>query len=649
MRQYITKSRIAATIEALFLKYKDAPDCRERIIIGVNQVADFWRKADGSPQDFHGFCLDHFIAGDEDLELLFNRFQNNLEQLGGHFHELSLFWDAPMQDERHQKTPADRLFAAYEPGAHFSDDCFQTKIAFTALLNFRIFTLQEMLAKGNEWLRKDWAMARLGNTFSERVPASAHRELGRIMVEVGDYTNEYNLFVDKIRICGEQVIKGASKLISHWGLRDHIKALYAEPDSLEAQRTLYWVMDSIVRQTIPRNVINNPNVEWDPFAGTGEREPDTRYEHLLKIFRAIKKTDKYYRTDKTLIARRFNRSREIPEETVEGWLTEFLSSPVAKRAGEFVSQKLGRSLEPFDIWFNNFVPSREVKELDALVAEQYPTLDALQTGEAGILVKLGFDHQTAREAASKIVIDPARSAGHATKAERREGVHRLRVRFLKEGEKYVPNFSTFNVFMHEFGHGVEMFFSTHRMDHNLLSGVPNTAFTEALAFVFQGRDMEVLGLESSNEELKALTDLKLFWKTFEIAGVALVDMRIWRWMYDHPDAKPADLRDAVVDIANGVWNEYFVPIYGVKDQPILAVYSHIISSIMYIPDYFIGSLIQHQIQEYLKGKNLARVIEKMYTLGNLVPDVWMMQAVGSQISPRPLIESAEDALEMLLK
>jgi hypothetical protein len=40
-----------------------------------------------------------------------------------------------------------------------------------------------------------------------------------------------------------------------------------------------------------------------------------------------------------------------------------------------------------------------------------------------------------------------------------------------------------------------------------------------------------------------------FWQTWEIAGVALVDVAVWHWLYDHPDATAADLREAAVRIA----------------------------------------------------------------------------------------------------
>ena len=79
--------------------------------------------------------------------------------------------------------------------------------------------------------------------------------------------------------------------------------------------------------------------------------------------------------------------------------------------------------------------------------------------------------------------------------------------------------------------------------------MPNTAFTEALAFVFQNRDLELLGLSKPTAESQALKTLNDFWGTYEIAGVALVDMAMWHWMYDHPNAGSAELKGASADTA----------------------------------------------------------------------------------------------------
>ena len=62
------------------------------------------------------------------------------------------------------------------------------------------------------------------------------------------------------------------------------------------------------------------------------------------------------------------------------------------------------------------------------------------------------------------------------------------------------NFKGFNIAVHEMGHNVEQTFSLNDVDSTLLQGVPNTAFTEALAFVFQAHDLELLGLAQARRE-----------------------------------------------------------------------------------------------------------------------------------------------------
>lgn len=628
------------------MKKKFGDEHVNRIRQGVNQVADLWRDEDGTAEDWHKFCLENFVADEEGLNKLFNRFQDNLEQISGHFHELGLHLSAPMVVDTHEKLPVDFLFSSYSPDNHLSDDFFKLKLAFVILLNFPVTTLEERMVNGPCWPRQKWAEVRLASVFSERIPASADQEISKTYVVADDYINNCNFYLGKMTVYGEKLFPDGLKLQSHWGLRDYLKGLYADANGLRAQRAIANLMDDIVCQTIPASVVNQ-DVEWDlnHFVPEDGREPDTRYRHLLNMFHAVRKSDAYYRANKTHIDRCFNVSREISEKRVESLIKEFLSAPAAKQIGELVAKKLGRPLERFDIWFRNFTPAEKADDLDALVVQRFPTLMHLQASLPEILFYLGFDAKTAVAIGQKIVIDPGRGAGHATSSQRREGVHRLRVGFGKTNGVYAPNYRSFVTFMHEFGHGVEMYFSTHMMDYNLLRHVPNTAFTEALAFVFQAKSNEILGVKPEDENARRLGHIALYWGTFEIAGVSLVDMRIWRWMYEHENAGPAELREAMVRIAKEVWNEYFGPIYGTYNRPILAIYSHIIYCMLYIPDYFLGALIQHQIQEYLRGKNLAEEVRRMYTLGKISPDLWMNLAVGSPVSAVSLIRSAEEAIK----
>ena len=136
---------------------------------------------------------------------------------------------------------------------------------------------------------------------------------------------------------GERLFPPGMKLLSHWNLRDEIKANYSEPDNgLDKQRMIQKVMERIVDQSIPAVVVNNPHVDWDPHSNvvsaaavsdvdglppadlqiSNDREPDTRYEVLLGRFEAERMVDAYMPTAPTRMDRSFNINREIPEERV---------------------------------------------------------------------------------------------------------------------------------------------------------------------------------------------------------------------------------------------------------------------------------------------------------------------------------------------
>jgi hypothetical protein len=210
------------------------------------------------------------------------------------------------------------------------------------------------------------------------------------------------------------------------------------------------------------------------------------------------------------------------------------------------------------------------------------------------------------------------------------------------------DYKGYNIAVHEMGHNVEQTFSLNRVDHTLLAGVPNTAFTEALAFVFQNRDLELLGLSKPTAESQALKTLNDFWGTYEIAGVALVDMDMWHWMYDHPNAGPAELRDAVVQIARDVWNRYYAPVFHQRDVTLLGVYAHMVDAFLYLPDYPIGHLIAFQIEEQMdKAGSVGKEFERMARMGSVTPDLWMRNATGAPVGPDALLNATAKALAVV--
>ncbi len=653
--RFIDDARVATTVQALVDEH--GADIAARARQGVSQVAGFWRESDGSPDAFQAFCTAQFVAEPAQVARLLARFEGNMEAVTGHAVALSRSLRQAVDLDLDEPLPVDLLFATLNPFDHLSDDVFKTRVAFVALLNFPVV---RAVAAG-DLSRREWAAARLTGAFALRIPGEVRQQVTTAYAKAEDYISRYNIHMkDLVDAEGRHPFPDDLVLLSHWGLRDHIKALYSDPArNLPDQRLIQQVMLRIVRQEIPAVVVDNPDVDWDPVANTvsaraqggptpsANREPDTRFARLLEVFQAERSQDACSPLYPSHIARKFDFEREIPEKAVEALLTAILADPVAKDIGRLVSTRLGRPLEPFDIWYDGFkVRSHyDAADLDRRIRERYPTLASFQADLPALLGRLGFAADTAKFLSGHIVVDPARGSGHAMGAGMRTDSAHLRTRVPRGG----MNYKGYNIALHELGHCVEQVFTLNRVDSTLMMGVPNTAFTEAFAFVFQDRDLEMLGLGRRDDLSKALSAVDTFWMTFEIAGVGLLDMETWRWMYAHPDATPAQLKDAVVARAIDIWNRYYAPVFGIRDTPLLAIYSHMINSGLYLPDYPIGHLIQFQIERQIEGKNLASEMERMCVQGRLAPDKWMRGAVGGPLSAKPLSDAAKAGLKVLAR
>jgi len=636
---------------------KHGKDHAARVRTGLDQVLALWRASDGSGEDLRAFAMAHFVSDPAVLSDTFAHLQYALEMLDGHHHEIAREMSRFQVLSEGPLRPVDALLSAFSPAAHASEDLFKSKLAFVALLNWPMTTLEQRVGKGKGWSRQRWAEARLTARFQNRVPADIVQHIDATASAVENYIDNYNVVMDRLKVPdGTKPFRQGLKLISHWGLRDEIRGQYARKDGLPRQQLITRVMERIIRQEIPAAVIDDGALRWDPRENkvqkkdggaweAAEREADRRYAHLLAVFNAHKKADPHYPGLNNYIQRIFARGREMPEQRVRALLEAVLSAPVAKKVGALISKRLGRPLQPFDLWYTGFQPksSLDERELDKLVRAKYPDAKALEKDLPNILGKLGFDEETAAFLSRHIKVDPARGAGHASGAKRRDDAAHLRTRIPDGGMDY----KGFNIAVHELGHNVEQVFSLSKIDHTLLEGVPNTGFTEAFAFLFQARDLELLGQSKGDPAADALRTVDRFWNAFEIAGVGLLDIEIWNWMYKNPDATPAQLRQAVVKLATALWNKYYAPVFGVKDQILPAIYSHIIAYGLYTPDYPIGFLITFQVEQFMKGKKMAAQMERMCRLGRLAPDVWMQQAVGSPVSAAPLLEAAATALEKL--
>ena len=95
-------------------------------------------------------------------------------------------------------------------------------------------------------------------------------------------------------------------------------------------------------------------------------------------------------------------------------------------------------------------------------------------------------------------------------------------------------------------------------------------------------------------------------------------------------------------IAREVWNDYFAPVFGQRDVTLLGVYSHMIHSRLYLPDYPIGAMIALQIEQQVeRAGDLGGELERMSRIGRLTPDLWMQQASGAPVGPEAMLAALE--------
>lgn len=620
---------------------------------GVRHTAALWRQSDGTADEFLQFVRDNYISDPLKRKTVFKKTSDYFESINGYFNEITLSLRRNLDEARGEIDEIDRMFGNYPPGAHLQDDLYSNKIAFMIALNFPYYTLAEKEESGPSWSREQWAMARLGDIFVSRVPAELFQALSSVTGNAEMYIAGYNIHMGKLLSDeGRKIFPDDMVLLSHWNLRDEIKADYADKvNGPGKQEMIFRVMERIIRQEIPADVIDNPDVEWSPFSNSVTKngkpfeavaENNTRYQHILNIFRTMKEIDPYYPEMNTAILRSFSLEMEISQEEAETLFDNYLRSPQLAKIAAVIRERLGRDLRPYDIWYDGFKTRSSISEdfLSSRTSKLYPSPGAFRAGMTAMLKKLGWSPERAEYISSKIVVDPARGSGHAWGAGRKGSLSHLRTRIPENGMDY----KGYNIAVHEFGHNVEQTISLYDVDYYMMSGVPNTAFTEATAFIFQQRDLMLLDIKDDNPEKEKSEILDNAWSLMEIMGVGMVDMKMWKWMYENPGATPAMLKEAVVSIATDTWNEYFAPLIGVKDTPLLAIYSHMVNAPLYLANYSYGHVIQFQIEEFMKGKKLSDEIDRIYKLGRLTPRQWMTEAVGSKISAEPLTDAIDRVL-----
>lgn len=645
----IDDTTIASVETELMQKH---PSCDAALMKrGVAQVASLWQDADGNEEDFRNFIANNYIADEMSRKKLFDKLCKYYEVLKGTSNQVAVQLSLPTILAGPDPTAIDYIMSAFNPYSHLWSDLYENKVAFITILNFPNYTLDEKNQFGPSWSRLQWAYARMGDMFTSRVPADVNKQAGQAQADAENFVASYNIMMDKVvDDKHNHYFPEGMTLLSHWNLRDEIKSNYANiPNARKKQELIYSVLCRIVNGTIPQDVINSSEYEWNPIDNTTwkdgkqvtlNQECNRRYERIMAHFDAMKRIDEYQPQQPTGIIRNFEVGMEMSPVELENMFVNLISSDQVKKVGRLIKKRLGRDLRPYDIWYDGFKSRSAISEdeLSAITRERYPNPQAFEADMSRMLQSLGFEQKNADYISDKIAVEGARGSGHAWGAVGRWEKSLLRTRIGADGMDY----KGYNIAVHEFGHNVEQTIDLYTIDHYTLSGVPNTGFTEALAFIFQKRDLQLLGFDHKIDDN---TTLDIFWGLYEIMGVSLVDMKMWQWLYANPNATAEQLKNATLAIAKEVWNKYYYPVLGEKDSPILACYSHMINSPMYLPNYPMGHIIEFQLEEHFAklsdNKAFAEEIMRIYQIGRLTPNQWMRQAVGSDVSTTPILNAVE--------
>ncbi|MHC9540962.1 MAG: hypothetical protein AB9903_15795 [Vulcanimicrobiota bacterium] len=648
----ITQDVIDSTIAAL-IKDKGEKEAA-RIRKGVSQAASRWLEEDGTPEIFNQFCRDQFMSL-KDANLYLKRADKNFEQINGLFQEMYIHVNEPLQVEKGAIMPADYLFSTVAPWSHITDDFFQSKVAFAILLNYPLYTLKEKMTLGTGWTQEEWAKARLAEMFNFHISAQVYQQASQAYSNADGYFSNYFVVMNNVLTPdGKRLFSEGYRLSAHWGLRDEIRELYKKQDGLPKQELIAQVMDSIISSTIPRGVVNSSDVDWDPLRGKvfsdGKevslvKDENTRYHQFRNIFQATRLVDQCFPSYPTVLDRTFNLDLELQEKDVEEQFTAVLTSPAVKKTAKLISKRLGRPLKPFDIWYTrlHFKNALPEEKLDEIVSNRYGSPQVVNKSLKQILMKLGFSPERAQFISNRIVVEPSRSAGEALGASLPQSVEHMRIHIDRKGLSY----KDYRKALYLLGQCTLHILANDTRDYAIMRGTPGQAFEEAFALVFQSRDLKLLDLDSQDAAMKNMETLNTLWSAFERSGSSLVSLRLWRWMYAHPEASPEEIRNATIAISKEVWNLYFAPVIGEKDSTLLSVYSHLISADLFVLQHSMGRIIQFQIETKINEKNLASEMERMCSTGKVTPDIWMKNAVGAPVSPEALLNASDDALKAM--
>lgn len=623
----------------------------ERVLKGVGQAAAGWKESDGSERDFEAFCMENFLSG-QPLSDNFKRLQANLSYMAGRLDEMR-----ELAGESRSFTDTRPLLAdSFIKGAMPRMDIGAGGLSHFIRLNFPYYTEQEKYANMFDWNREKWAMVRLGDW------AGPENHGGRS--EYADEAREFKRYMERYFFRMDAITDAKGKLLfpkgtllhSHRGLRDAIKDEYTKDNGRERQEVMNMVVERVTEGNVPKLFLSDSSTRWNPFTNrlysvgkngrlreikNPEMEGAGRYAGFLACA-----SDKIARDSAmgTSVMERTCGNGSLSFENTEKLIRQVLSSPVMKDIGKLAEKRLGRPLQPFDVWYSGFQEQAAYPSdfLDSLTRARYPAPAAFEKDIPAILQRVGFSEDEARFIGEHTSVRPVVSGGYSSQTGVPGGICLMTTMFGPDGLDY----KSYRVAMHELGHTVCAVYCTNGMDYFILAGVPSAAVTEGFAELFAYKNAAGLGLTPfSGEEQGHMLSLAAMWYLLEMGGQSLVEIESWKWLYANPTATPAEVRVGIMGIAEGVWNEYFADIFGgVRDRHILSIYNHYVTGDLYLYNYFASNVIMYQLHSAFDGPGLAANLKKTCFEGTTSTERWMENALGNGISADELLAAAARAV-----
>ena len=507
-----------------------------------------------SGQSLRGSARNSSLRTPGELDRVFRRIQLVMEQIDGHLHEVRREILLPLDLDTGPVAGRGPPVQRRGPRRARRRGPVHSKVAFLALLNFPVHTLAERLEMGPHWDRETWARSRMMDRFADRDSRGrlardhaglhrgrpVHRRLqhphgpardprGRAAVSRRAAPDHPLGAARRVEIAVRR--GGRAGAAAHDRARDGAHRAPGDPAGRDRQRRPALVAGEQRGLAARRRARDAARAHRRRArAGHALRQP------ARPVPRRARGRPLHARPPRPTSTAGSTIDRQIPESEVEALLASVLASEEFQRPAELIRSRLGRPLEPFDIWYDGFKARSDSPRGGA----GPPRLRALprrrrrsRTTCRGSSTRLGFTSDKAAWLAERIVVDPVpgRRARHGRRApaRTRPTCAPASPRAVWTTRATTSPFTSWDTTSSR----------SSRSTGSTTGGstaCPTPRFTEALAFVFQDRDLELLGLDPPGEARRQLEALDTLWSTAEIGGVSLVDMGVWRWMYDHPEA-----------------------------------------------------------------------------------------------------------------